>query len=109
GGGHFAVAIVLEIAVFAALVAAIGDVEMDGERHAALESFAIEIGDKAHCDSFLLSAGSEERWRMPSEARLETRDSASRQAVSSSTSNSGQILFSTISRREVFPSAAFQM
>ena len=48
GGGHFAVAVVLEIAVFAALVAAIGDVEMDGERDATFESFAIEIGDEAH-------------------------------------------------------------
>ena len=48
GGGHFAVAVVVEIAMFAALVAAIGDVEVDGERDAAFESFAIEIGDEAH-------------------------------------------------------------
>ena len=48
GGGHFAVAGVIEIAVFAALVAAIGDVEMDAQRYTVKHGALIEIGHQAH-------------------------------------------------------------
>ena len=111
-GCHFPVIVVIEIAVDAALVAAIGDVEMHADRDAQLQGFLIHLIHQAHSASVGLadglSIGSSEISRIPWRDNSSTNCSVSRRAESGSTSNSRQT-FSTISASEVWPSAACQM
>jgi hypothetical protein len=46
--GHLAVVIVIEVAVHAALVTAISDVHVDGERDAEIRRFLTDLAHQAH-------------------------------------------------------------
>src|ERR1700731_1112456 len=112
GRGHLAVIVVIEVAVDAAFVAPISNVQMHAERNAEAERLLIHLRQKAHRAT---AAGGESMMgcadmvRMPCWQRSSTNCSASRLAWSGSTSNSGQIWPFTMLDNGVRPSAACQI
>ena len=48
GGGHFSIAVVLQIAMLAPFVAPIGDVQMHAQRNAAMQRTLVQLGHQAH-------------------------------------------------------------
>ena len=101
GGSHFAVIVVIEIAVNALLVAAISKIKLDAERNTqAQRPFAHLLQQRAHrvtgADELTWAIGSCESSKMPCFARSAASASASRIASSGCTSNSEQIRLSTI-------------
>ena len=45
---HFAMVIMVEITMHAALVASVGNIEMDAQRYAQVERFLVHLGEKTH-------------------------------------------------------------
>src|ERR1039458_6015527 len=97
----------------AALVAAVGDVQVHAERHAAIQRALSELLHQAHCPAPLPSGfgliGSSEIRMIPWLAKSLTKLSASFRASTGSISNSAQILLATISCNGVLPSADCQI
>src|ERR1017187_8058490 len=97
----------------AALVAAVGDVQLHAKRHASIQRALPHLLHQAHwaapCAGCGGLIGSSETSRMPWLARSVTKLSASFMASLGSTSNSAHTLRSTISSSVVVPSADCQM
>src|SRR5271170_4761891 len=110
GSRHLAVIVVIQIAVDAALVATIGDVEVHADGDAQPQRLLVHLRQKAHAASGGEAAefvmGCSDTRRIPCCESSLTNCSTSCPAWSGSTSNSGQILLATISDNEVRPSAA---
>jgi hypothetical protein len=109
-GGHLAMVVVIEIAVHTALVAAVGQIELDAERDVQLQRLIRHLlQQSAHRDSpapgLRGGIGSSEICRISWLANSRARDSASCNASAGSTSNSRQMRSSTISSSGVVPSA----
>ena len=64
GRGHLAVVVVVKIAVHAAFVAAIGDIEMNGDGDAKVEGFLTGFDHQAHAEAWG-AKGRSETSRMP--------------------------------------------
>src|SRR5579884_3503529 len=111
GGSHLAEVIVVKVAVNAAFVAAVGDVQMNAEGHSQGESLVIHVRHEAHCAAPEASAlmGWSDTRSIPCCESSRTNCSASVRAVSGSISNSAQTLFSIMRESGVWPSAACQM
>jgi hypothetical protein len=113
GGSHFAVIVVIEIAMNAALVTPIGDIDVHGQRDAQRHGFLVHFHKQAHRVSALPGfnswMGRSETSRTPCSDSWLTNCSASRRATSGSISNSPHTRRSTISESGVFPSAACQI
>src|ERR1700733_10018196 len=120
-GGHLAVVIVVEVAVDAVLVAAVGEIKLHAERNAQPQRPVAHFlhqhahlclcrssGDCASTGASGLAIGSSEISKMPCWARSLASTSASRMASSGCTSNSEQMRRLTISWSGVAPSAACQ-
>src|ERR1043166_7001354 len=110
GQRHFAAVVVIEVAMHAPLVAAVGDVKMRAQRHAkierALRGFLKNRG--AHAASSLFMGDSETR-KTPAAASSVTNASASAKAVAGSISKTERTFSSTILRNGVLPSAPSQI
>src|ERR1022692_2962099 len=114
GGGHLTVIIVIEVAVNALFVAAVGEIELYAEGNAQPQRPGAHfLHQRAHrcgcsCTGELLAIGSSEISRMPCFANSSASAWASRSASSGFTWNSEQMRRSTISSSGVAPSAACQ-
>src|ERR1035438_8570607 len=110
GGRHLAMIVVIQIAMHAALIAAIRDIHVDGEGHAEVKRLLPYFGHQAHRGaSGWVDSGWSETRRIPWFERSATNCSASAWACSGSISNCSQTCSRTISRSGVRPSAACQM
>src|SRR5450759_496405 len=107
-GRHLAVVVVIEITMHAALVAAICNIHVHGDGDAQVKCFLAYFTHQAHRGASEPSGWSETR-RIPSPESSATNCSASAWACSGSTSNCSQTWSRTISRRGVWPSAAWKM
>src|ERR1700731_4138320 len=106
---HFSVVIMVQIAVHAALVTAIGNIQVNVEGHTEPHGPGVEF---FHQSGHVLRSevrGSSPTSTRPRSRSSSTRCSASASASSGSTSNSAQTRSSTILRRGVTPSADFQI
>src|SRR5215831_12351944 len=110
-GRHLAMIFVIEITVHAALIAAVGNVEVDGDRYAEIEGLLAHFTEQGHGTSPACGPlnGRSETRRIPCCARSLTNSFASACACSESISNCAQTWSFTISRRGVRPSAACQI
>src|SRR5215475_12817004 len=113
GGGHLAVVVMVQIAVDAAFVAAIGNIELNSHRNIEAQGLRLQLHHQlAHrtppADG-AVTIGCSDTSRIPWLASSRARISASCSASCGATSNSGQILCLTISSSGVAPSAACQM
>ncbi len=109
---HLAMIVVIEVAMHAALIAAVGDIEVNADGQTQVQRFLIHLGEKAHWRSGEPEESSRgwcDTSRMPCCESSSTKRSAPRCACSRSTSNSWQILPATISDSGVRPSAACQI
>src|ERR1035437_4526517 len=109
---HLAMIVMVQVAMHAALIAAVGDIEVNAERQAQLQCFLIHISQKAHRlsgDAEESISGLSDTSRMPCWESSSAKRSAPRCACSGSTSNSWQILPTRVSDRGVLPSAACQI
>src|SRR5438067_9321866 len=95
--------VVVEIAVHAALVAAVGDVEVHAEGNSELQGALVHLLHQGHAASPM---GRSETSRIPCFESSSTNCSASERATPGSTSNWLHTLRSMISERGVRPSAA---
>src|SRR5579871_1383747 len=105
---HLAVIIVVQITMHAALVAAIGDIQLDAERDIQPQCLRCHLlHEAAHRESPADSEiGASESCRISCPASCWARETASCNATAGSTSNSRQMQVSTITSRGVVPSAA---
>src|SRR5215469_45022 len=65
---HFAVIVVVEVAVYAPLIAAIGEIEVDAQGHTQIERSLIQLGKEAHRGSGAgeeLTNGDSDTTKMP--------------------------------------------
>src|SRR5579862_79847 len=113
-GGHFTVVVVIQIAVYTSLVAAIGQIQLHGQRYAQPERPGTHLPhQRTHVCSLGgvpgSAMGESETTRIPWLARSLTNSSASCSAAAGSTSNSAQMRCSTICSSGVTPSAACQI
>src|SRR5205807_5054128 len=103
--------VMVEVAVHAALVAAVGDVQVHTDGDPQRQGFLIHLRQQSHSSSGGgaedgLRIGCSDTRRMPCCQSLSTNCTASRVATPGSISNSSQILPATISDNGVRPSAA---
>src|SRR5437660_7835056 len=113
----------VQITMYAALVAAIRQVHVHADGHSQVERALIDAGHHAHCAppvgvpsnsgfellGWWISIGWSETVRMPCPESWVTNSSASRMASLSLTSNCSQILLLTMASSGVRPSADCQM
>src|SRR5678815_540910 len=106
-GRHFAVVVVIEVAMNAALVAPVGEIEMSGEWNARIEGPLRHFLNESHRAGSRRAADSmgwSETRRMPCCESSSTKRSESWRAWSLVTSNSWQTVFCTMSSSGVLPS-----
>src|SRR5215472_839120 len=112
GGGHLATVVVLEVTMHTTFIAAISKIELHAERDVQRQRLFVQFSKQAHHFSpkggWRVVIGVSESSRISQPANSRARACASARASVAATSNSVQILFSTISSSGVDPSAHCQ-